>query len=169
MKPFLNGLTAVVAAIVAVYTAFLFAQAKGRDFWQSPTLAIHMLVHSLMAGAAAFAIIALFTDSSINWTIYLKYMLLGTIAINLVTLLFELTTTHPTVDAGSVSNMITKGQYAKLFYGGTLLIGNILPVVLLVLGGTNSIFLAVAGALVLLGLYCTEHIWVEAPQRIPLT
>jgi len=34
--------SAALAVITAVYTAFLFAQAKGRDFWQSPTLALHM-------------------------------------------------------------------------------------------------------------------------------
>ena len=165
----LSWITAIIAAIVAVYTAFLFAQAKGRDFWQSPTLAIHMLVHSLMAGAAAFAIIALFTDTSTNWTTYLKYLLYGAIGMNLITLLFELTTTHPTVDAGRVANMITKGQYSKLFYGGVILLGNIIPVVLLILGVGNPIMMAVAGACVLIGLYFTEHIWVEAPQRIPLT
>src|SRR5262249_12678912 len=33
----------VLAACSAVYTAFLFAQAKGRDFWQNPLLAIHLL------------------------------------------------------------------------------------------------------------------------------
>jgi len=43
LQAILGGVTALVAVIVAVYTAFLFAQAKGRDFWQSPTLAIHML------------------------------------------------------------------------------------------------------------------------------
>ncbi len=165
----LKVVTALVAGIVAVYTAFLFAQAKGRDFWQSPTLAIHMLVHSLMAGAAAFAIIALFSNLSINWMLYLKNVLLITMGVNLVTLFFELTTTHPTVDSSRVSNMITKGQYAKLFYGGTILIGNILPIVLLVVGGSNPILLALAGALVLVGIYFTEHIWVEAPQRISLT
>ena len=165
----LGGITAIVAVIVAVYTAFLFAQAKGRDFWQSPSLAIHMLVHSLMAGAAAFAIVALFTDTSAEWMSYLKYMMLGAIGFNLVTMFFELTTTHPTVDAKRVVNMITKGQYAKLFYGGALLVGNILPIVLLMIGGMNPMLLAVAGALVLIGIYCTEHIWVEAPQRIPLT
>ena len=162
-------MTAVVAAIVAVYTAFLFAQAKGRDFWQSPSLAIHMLVHSLMAGAAAFTIVALFTDVTADWTTYLKYLLFGSIAMNLVTMLFELTTTHPTVDAGRVSTMITKGQYAKLFYGGVVLVGNIIPVVLLIMSIGNPLMMAVAGALVLLGIYFTEHIWVEAPQRIPLT
>jgi len=165
----LSWVTAIVATIVAVYTAFLFAQAKGRDFWQSPTLAIHMLVHSLMAGAAAFAIVGLFTDATADWVTYLKYLLLGSIGMNLMTMLLELTTTHPTVDAERVSRMITKGQYAKLFYGGVILLGNIIPVGLLILSVGNPMLMAVAGALVLLGIYFTEHIWVEAPQRIPLT
>ena len=169
LQPALNGVTAIVASIVAVYTAFLFAQAKGRDFWQSPTLAIHMLVHSLMAGAAIFAIITFFTNTSGDWMAYLKYLLMATIAVNLVTLLFELTTTHTTIDAERVANMITKGQYAKLFYGGSLFIGNILPVILLFLDTGNPMILAVTGMLVLMGIYFTEHIWVEAPQRIPLT
>ena len=39
----------------AVYTAFLFGQAKGRDLWQSPLLAPHLIVQALPAGAALFA------------------------------------------------------------------------------------------------------------------
>ena len=155
--------------MVAVYTAFLFAQAKGRDFWQSPTLALHMLVHSLMAGAAAFTIVALFTETGNDWMTYLKYMLYGAIGFNLLVLLFELTTTHPTVDAKRTVSMITKGRYSKLFYGGVLLVGNILPVILLAISNGNPAMMAMAGVAVLLGIYFTEHIWVEAPQRIPLT
>jgi formate-dependent nitrite reductase membrane component NrfD len=52
-------ITAIFAILLAIYTAFLFAQAKGRDFWQSPTLPLHMLVHSVMAGTAIFAIASL--------------------------------------------------------------------------------------------------------------
>ena len=37
----------------AVYTAYLFAQAKGRDLWQSPLLAPHLAVQAALAGAAA--------------------------------------------------------------------------------------------------------------------
>lgn len=48
ISPLASWLTALMAIVVAVYTAFLFAQAKGRDFWQSPTLALHMLVHSTL-------------------------------------------------------------------------------------------------------------------------
>ena len=162
-------ITAITALIVAVYTAFLFAQAKGRDFWQSPTLSIHMLLHSLLAGGAVFAIINLFSTNVIGLPRFLAYLLIGTILANLTTLFFELTTSHPTSDAERVSKMITRGQYSKSFYGGALLIGNLLPLVLLLIGAGNSMALAASGIFILIGIYFTEHIWVEAPQKIPLT
>ena len=45
----------LLAAGTAVYTAFLFGQSKGRDLWQSPLLAPHLIVQALTAGAALFA------------------------------------------------------------------------------------------------------------------
>ncbi len=165
----LNIITVLTAGLLAVYTAFLFGQAKGRDFWQSPTLAMHMLVHAFMAGTAAFMIVALFTDTSADWMNYLKITLYASIAFNLLTILFELISTHPTSDAKYTVSMITKGRYSKLFYGGVLFLGNILPVLLMAFGGGNAIVLAAAGVAVLIGIYATEHIWVEAPQRIPLS
>jgi Fe-S-cluster-containing dehydrogenase component/formate-dependent nitrite reductase membrane component NrfD len=169
LKFALSWITAIVAVLVAIYTAFLFAQAKGRDFWQSPSLALHMLVHAFMAGAAALMIVALFTDVAADWTMYLKNVLFGAIGFNVLVILFELTTTHPTVDAKRTVHMITKGRYARMFYLGSLLVGNILPVVLLAFSAGNPIMMAAAGIAVLVGIYFTEHIWVEAPQRIPLT
>ena len=169
LHPWLIWLTAIMAVIVAVYTAFLFAQAKGRDFWQSPTLALHMLVHSLMAGAAIFTIVALFTEVSADWKNYLGYLLYAAIGFNLLTMLFELTITHPTEDAKRTVDMILKGRYSTLFYGGAVFVGNILPVLILAFGGGGAVTMAVAGACVLLGILATEKIWVEAPQRIPLS
>ena len=168
MHEILFFITMLVAAVVAIYTAFLFAQAKGRDFWQSPSLAIHMLVHSVMAGAATFGVLTLFAQSDIDWTNFLQYLLMTLIGVNVATLLFELTTTHPTVDAEQVSNMIKSGRYSRLFYFGTILIGNLIPMLLLLLGNT-SLMLPISGVLVLIGIFLTEKIWVEAPQRIPLT
>jgi len=159
----------LTAVLVAIYTAFLFAQAKGRDFWQSPNLAFHMLVHSLMAGAAVFLLLDLFTETSASWTSYLTYMLYGSIGFNLFALWLEVNITHPTEDAKRTVKMITKGRYARLFYWGVIFMGNLLPVGLLLVGGEQTVILAIAGALVIAGIYITEHIWVEAPQRIPLT
>lgn len=168
IKQFAGWLTGIVAVIVAIYTAFLFGQAKGRDFWQSPTLAVHMLVHSFMAGAAALALVSAWSDTSTEWLNYLGVVMIVGIIVNLLTMAIELTMTHPTVDSHTVSKMITKGRYANKFYLGVVLLGNLVPLGLLLLGLGNWALLA-ASAAVLIGIYFTEHIWVEAPQRIALS
>ncbi len=162
-------LTGVTAVVVAIYTAFLFAQAKGRDFWQSPTLALHMLIHSFMAGAAVFGILNLFMEGSENWLLFIKNTMLVSSGINLFVMLIELTITHPTEDAKRTVDMILKGRYKNTFWFGVLCFGNILPIAILFFAGANSIMLAIAGIIILIGIYLTENIWVEAPQRIPLS
>jgi formate-dependent nitrite reductase membrane component NrfD len=158
---------AVFAVLVAVYTAFLFAQAKGRDFWQSPTMVLHMFVHSIMAGAALFGVAAFFYTTSPEWITFIEYTLAGAILVNLVILLIELTVTHPTQDAKTVVKMIISGRYSTSFWVGTVLIGNLIPLVLVLALGLPT--LPVAAILVIVGIYITEKIWVEAPQRIALT
>jgi formate-dependent nitrite reductase membrane component NrfD len=157
--------SAITAVLVAVYTAFLFAQAKGRDFWQSPTLPLHMLIHSVMAGAAALAIGSFFIGSDSSWDTYLGYVVAATIVINLVVLVFELAITHPTEDAKRTVDMILKGRYKMKFWLGVVLFGNFLPLALIMAG----VSLPIASAIALVGIILTETIWVEAPQRIPLT
>ncbi len=162
----LLGVTAIFGVILAIYTAFLFAQAKGRDFWQSPTLPLHMLVHSILAGAAVFSILAILLQPE-SWMEILGTVISISLVINLFTLLTELTITHPTKAAKKVVQMILKERYKTLFWLGTVVLGNILPFILIqFLPGQVS--LAVAGFLILFGIYITEKIWVEAPQRIPL-
>jgi Fe-S-cluster-containing dehydrogenase component/formate-dependent nitrite reductase membrane component NrfD len=162
-------LTAAVAVVVAVYTAFLFAQAKGRDFWQSPTLAIHMLVHSIMAGAAVYFIINMISDQSMAADKLMIFILVMSLFINLVTITVEMITTHPTVDAKRAAYSIVKGRYASQFWGGVIIVGNIIPLLLLIFIDLNNTIAVIVSVLVLLGIYFTEKIWVEAPQRIPLS
>jgi formate-dependent nitrite reductase membrane component NrfD len=159
-------LTAIFGLLTAVYTAFLFSQAKGRDFWQSPVLPIHMVVHSFMAGAASLIIIAGFTNADETWVDFLKNVLVISLGINLITLVVELFSKHPTVDAASVVGMIIKGRYSKLFWFGVAVAGNLIPLLLLIFGGTVAF--AIGAVLSLTGIYFTEKIWVEAPQRVPL-
>ncbi len=167
--PIVMWATAALATLTAIYTAFLFAQAKGRDFWQSPILSIHMLVHAVMAGAAIFIILNLFITVTHNWNIYLITTLIIGIVINLSTILVELITTHPTKDTKLTVEMITKGRYKVKFWLGAIVIGNILPFLLLFFGSSQIVMTNIAALLVLIGIYIIEHIWVEAPQRIPLS
>ncbi len=158
--------TALFGVLLAIYTAFLFAQAKGRDFWQSPTLPLHMLVHSLMAGAGIFMIVSMIIGLN-DWITLLKNIMIASLIINLLSVITELTITHPTTSAKAVVKMITKGRYKSLFWWGTILMGNIIPLVVL-FTTQNDILMGVSGLLVLIGIILTEKIWVEAPQRIPL-
>ncbi len=164
-KPLL-WVTAGFAVLLAVYTAFLFSQAKGRDFWQSPMLVLHMLVHSFMAGSAVFIILSSLSEM-MNWQNLLPTILLIALLVNLFTLIAEITVSHPTTAAKTTVKMITHGRYSRSFWLGTVLLGNILPLVLLVFS-LGTIGLIIASILVLLGIYITEKIWVEAPQRVPL-
>lgn len=164
-KPFM-WTTAFFAILLAIYTAFLFAQAKGRDFWQSPSLVLHMLVHSVMAGTAIFTLLGLMNPHE-EWMGILKTTMIIALTVNLFTIISELTITHPSTSAHTVVEMITKGRYKNLFWVGTILIGNVIPLILLIFVN-NPVVLTISAILLLIGIYATEKIWVEAPQRIPL-
>ncbi len=153
--------------LTSVYTAYLFAQAKGRDFWQSPVLALHMLIHSMMAGGAIFAILAFLDLPSDGWMTYLKWLMAIGIGLNLAVMLIELSTSHMTQEAKLTAEMITKGQYKRLFWWGVVIMGNLLPLILMLSGIEYGV--QVGGLLALAGIYFTEKIWVEAPQKIQLS
>lgn len=158
----------IFGVMLAVYTAFLFAQAKGRDFWQSPTMALHMIVHSIMAGCGALIIASQFVVISDEWITLFSTILMISLVVNLLIMLVELTITHPTEDAARTVQMILKGRYARLFWVGVVICTNIIPL-LLIWVVASPILVVVASVIILIGIYITEKIWIEAPQRIPLT
>ena len=131
-------------------------------------MALHMLVHSVMAGAAIFMLVDLFVDTPANFANYLSLTLAIAIGLNLLTMLTELTITHPTEEAHLTVKMITQGRYRSLFWFGAVLVGNLVPLALAVFM-PDAMGLAAAAVLTLAGIYFTEKIWVEAPQRIQLS
>ena len=164
---FVEPLAVIFALLSAVYTAFLFAQAKGRDFWQSPMLGLHMIIHSIMAGFAVMLIASLVVAVSIDFVIFIALGASLLIVFHLITLAIELTTTHSTEDAHTVVKMITSGEFSRAFWLGMVLVGNVLPLFLLMTG--SQFGFALAGVLILAGMYIGERIWVKAPQMIPLS
>lgn len=161
-------LSGVFAFIVAIYTAFLFRQAKGRDFWQSPMLFVHMFIHAIMAGIAIYFFFSVGTITSGAWLSYLGYAGMIAIAINMASILYEIFTQHESVDTKRVVDMIRHGRYRRGFWLGVMLIGNLTPLAILLLVGFSPLAGSIAGVLMLVGIYINNHIWVEAPQRISL-
>jgi len=179
---FIEPVGIVLALLTAVYTAFLFAQAKGRDFWQSPMLGLHMIIHSIMAGFAVLLIANPILDVNAGFRMVLNFLAIATLVFHLITLAIELTTTHTTDDAHRTVKMIMRGEFSRKFWLGMILAGNVLPLVLLFAGNIESLILLFAaspklfalskilpGILILIGLWFAEDIWVKAPQQIPLS
>jgi len=141
----LTPLTIFFAAAAALYTAFLFGQAKGRDLWQSPLLGPHLIVQALAAGSSLFAP---------GWLLWL-------LPLNGLMVAGEAWGHHATEDARRAARLI---QEDLRFSTGVLALGHLLPLTLL--WGTGQAWLA--GALTLAGLATWEHLYVQAPQQVPL-
>ncbi len=78
----------------------------------------------------------------------------------------ELGTRHPTRDSERAAKMIYAGRYKKLFWGVSVGLGALVPLLLIAVGAPVAV--AAAAILALVGVLATEHAWVEAPQLIPL-
>jgi formate-dependent nitrite reductase membrane component NrfD/ferredoxin len=149
-----------LAIFAAVYTAFLFAQARGRDFWQNPLLSLHLLAHAFLA-AASLWVLLLGSGEAVPAA---TYLLTGTLAFSLIALLAELLTTPPTADAHRALEWIIRGPMSAMFWGWGIVAGHLIPLALLATGaGAAAAVLALAGMLVI------ERLWVQAPQQVPLS
>ena len=160
----LAGVTIPLAIGAAVYTAFLFGQAEGRDLWQSKLLAPHLLVQAVFAGSAAWLVLepamgtmALHTTMATVFT--------GALVMDLVIGILDiLVSPHGTDTAEAAVRSIRRGRYKLHFWVGGLLLGHVIPLVLVWNGGASA---AVAGLAALIGLYLYEHAYVYAPQDVP--
>lgn len=168
-----------LAAMTAVYTAYLFAQAKARDMWQNPLLPPHLLVQALLLGSAMLlpilmvALLGLDRRSvtqalSITGHVLLWLLALASV-VHVLMVWGEVTLVHPTAHARLAVWEMVSGRYKTDFLIGMALsiIGGSLP--WLVLAFDMDIWLAVAGAVAaLIGMMFYEHAYVQAGQAVPL-
>lgn len=150
----------------AIYTAFLFGQAEGRDLWQSPLLPAHLLIQATAMGGAALLAIGAFVPLGDGLAAFARTTFGAALVIDLgVTLLGELGMPHPSEIAARAAHEISHGRYRSLFWLGSVVVGHLVPFALLFTG--SPALYAVAGLAAVAGLYCYEHAFVMAPQEIP--
>jgi Fe-S-cluster-containing dehydrogenase component/formate-dependent nitrite reductase membrane component NrfD len=164
------GIVAAVAA--AGYTAFLFAQAKGRNYWQSPTVLPHLIAQAVTAGAAALIITGAAMGLEADAIRLLSAILAGGVAATAALMLTEFSMPHVNAHVRKTVELITSGPYTRLLYGSVVLVGVVAPL-LFVLGvfvtSEETIFALLASVAALFGLLSYERIWVSAGQDVPLS
>lgn len=146
-----------LAVLTAAYTAYLFAEARGRDLWQNPLAPAHLVVQAVLAGGAALAGVALYLEPvavpALLWTVS------AACALHLLLVLAEATVTHTTAHAKLAVHEMIRGRYGLFFWAGAILVsvGMSAPV-----AGAWAVFAGLAG------LLAYEHAYVQAGQAVPL-
>ncbi len=175
ISPLVSWPAALFAIAAAGYSAFLFAQARGRDFWQSPLLFWHLLIQSVSAGAALLMIIGSlelispFQFMSAPMFAWLGNALVISLFAGLAMTFSDLFLTHGSEELRRSADLLVKGALRNQFWICVVLIGVIVPVVLMFWPTRSLVPNVVAAVLALAGLWVYENLWIKAGQAVPLS
>ncbi len=161
-----------VAIAAAGYTAFLFGQAEGRDFWQSPLLLPQLLAQATVAGAS----VLLFTGAALGVPSQELRVLGMALVTGLVVLALlvagELLLPHVNAHVHKTVRLLTHGPYRTELLSLGLGVGVVVPLAALALGWASEAvegWSVVAALAALAGLWSYERVWVSAGQDVPLS
>ncbi len=153
------GAAGVALALgTACYTAYLFAQAKARDLWQSPLLPAHLAVQAVLAGSASLLPFAVWLSPP-SVVRAVKVVLAVSAAAHLALVATEITLPHVTAHAHLATREMIKGRFKPYFRFGVAAVA--VAVAAPYIG-------AYAVPCALLGLLAHEHAYVQAGQSVPL-
>ncbi len=164
-----TGLALAVGA--AIYTAFLFGQAEGRDLWQSSLLPFHLVVQALMAGSGVLLLLDLVLATAGRASARSAVIIfVAALLVDLfVTLVGEFGMPHASETAAAAAHEISHGRYRGHFWFGSILLGHVVPLVLVALTAllASPLLLIAAALCAIAGLYFYEYVFVMAPQEVP--
>ena len=162
-----------LAVMAAIYTAYLFAQAKGRDMWQNPLLPPHLLVQAMLLGAAALLPFAVYLEpvTELNRGVVqpLLWILAVSSLMHVLMIWGEVSLTHATAHARLAVWEMVHGRYRNDFWIGFVLsiLGGLLPALALLDVVSSSLGIG-AAPVALVGLMLYENAYVQAGQSVPL-
>lgn len=146
----------LLAALTAMYTAFLLGQARGRDLWQNPSLPLHLLVQAVLAGGGVLILLGAQGSGILAAATALHLALVGG----------ELLIPHTTRDGARSAHQMVCGAYGRFFWFGVLT-GPAVLALALAPGGAAAA--GAAAGLAFAGLLAYEHAYIQAGQSVPLS
>jgi Fe-S-cluster-containing dehydrogenase component/formate-dependent nitrite reductase membrane component NrfD len=163
----------IFSALAAGYSAFLLAQVRARDLWQSPLLFPHLIVQAFLAGSAALTLGAVYEGSGTVLMNLLVRCVLGGLVAHGVLVLSEVALPHGNQDAAGAVRYMIQGPLAVRFWFAAVFGGIAVPIYVLAFyfaySGPGSMLPAFASSIALLGLLAYEDCYVRAGQALPLS
>ena len=161
-----------LATAAAGYTAFLFGQAEGRDFWQSPLLLPQLLAQATVAGAGVLSIAGVALGAPGEELRVVGLTLAAGLVVLALLVAGELFLPHVNAHVHKTVRLLTHGPYRAHLLALGLGLGVVVPLAALALGWTGRAgeeWSVVAALAALIGLWSFERIWVSAGQDVPLS
>ena len=170
--------TAILAVLTAAYTAWLFAQAKGRVLWLKRGYALQLVGQALLAGAAVALLLASWPQDQGQGTLRVLVLCLGLggalLAFLIAPLLARRAPTGREAEYARAQALLHRGPLA-----GAQRLSHLLAWVLPLLAVLLSLVLPLPGAVrvgihqgaalcALVGLYLEERVFIRAGQALPL-
>jgi formate-dependent nitrite reductase membrane component NrfD len=166
-------LAAAGTVVLIVYMGFVYTASKGIPFWNSTLHPVLYMTYALRGGAAALLIeTALLGAASEEVAANLLRIWIAVTAVAGVLFALEI---HGAVAGGNAAarrsvHDLFAGRVAIYFYGGTLLMGFIVPLVLLsgAFASLSSIVMAAIGLFSALGDFFMKYATIRAGVYLPL-
>jgi len=167
---------AVLAVGVAMYTGLLIGVVGSRPFWNSPLLPLLFLVSALSTGIGAI-FVGTIVWYGINGRIGEAVETLGRLDVLLIVLEMLVVYLYLAISvkrAAASVDLLTRGALSALFWGGFIVVGLVVPLVLeyiaLAVSGEMEriIATAVAGVFLLVGGLILRFLVLGAGIRVPM-
>jgi formate-dependent nitrite reductase membrane component NrfD len=155
----------------AGYTAFLFGQAEGRDFWQSPLLLPHLIAQAALAGAGVLSLVGLALVIPASVGSFLAVVLLVALGVHAAFIASELLVPHTNAHVRAAAHVMVAGPLAPVFWWLAIGVGIVVAAIAaaLAIALTSPFMLALAAVAGLAGLVAYEHCYVVAGQSVPIS
>lgn len=169
-------LAVAFAVATAGYSAFLFAQARGRDFWGHKWfLCWQLVVQALIAGSAVLVIASVFSSRVVfdpsfgSLQLGLRVCLGLSVLLGAINVLVELGLPRRTEDDRMAKRSLIHGAAGRRFWISAVMLGLLCPLGLILAANSFPPATGIAAVMALYGLFWFEYLWVRAGQSVPLS
>ena len=161
-----GSISVPLAIGVAVYTAYLFRQAKGREMWQAKYLPLHMGIQALISGSSICIIMStVFGMLEKSYEFSVNVLVFGLVISGMIIGIEHVANKSRSGPVKIANQHLISGKYKYWFWIGVVIIGHVFPMMVLL---TDISFMGLlCGLSALCGLYSYEYGLVMSAQDVP--
>jgi formate-dependent nitrite reductase membrane component NrfD len=167
----LTGLSIAGAALVLLYEGFVFFASKAIPFWHTKLLPLLYVAYGLRGGAALLLVAAAVGGGAFDLGAVEAIKLWVVVSSAVLILLYVVAARRAGGASLHAARQLVAGRISPSFYGGTVLIGIVVPLALALareLGTAGLLVVGMIGVASLVGDFYVKYCVVKAGTYVPI-